>query len=48
MNEPAIQPPEKSLKYMSWSFKELIIELKKINENLDKLTKSIDSKSSPF
>ena len=39
-----IQPTEKSLKYMSWSFKELIIEIKKLNETLEKISKNIDQK----
>lgn len=48
MNEPQIQPPEKSLKYISWSFKEFVAEMKKINENLEKLTKIFEKNSKQF
>ncbi len=48
MSEEKTQPPEKSLRYMSWSFKELIIELKKINENIEKLSNIIAKNSDPF
>ncbi len=48
MTEPQIQPSEKSLKYMSWSFKELIIEFKKVNESLEKLAKILAEKKEPF
>lgn len=37
-------PTEKSMKYMSWSFKELVEEIKKLNQNLENIQKSLDSK----
>lgn len=41
------QTVEKSLGYLSWSMKELVIELKKVNEHLERLVNN-SAKNIPF
>lgn len=46
-NQKQPQSVEKSLGYLSWSLKELVAELKKVNEHLERLVNN-SAKNIPF